>query len=76
VPDFIKRQLSSAIPVLVDTSDGDEFVLDESRAISRYPAAVSKEGAELVPNATDRKAVARFDQGLLLPRREDSFGIS
>ncbi|KIN03541.1 hypothetical protein OIDMADRAFT_158221 [Oidiodendron maius Zn] len=62
LPEFIKRQPFGAIPVLVDRSDGVEFVLYESRAISRYLAALSNGAPQLVPNATDLRAVARFEQ--------------
>jgi glutathione S-transferase len=62
IPEFLERQPFGAIPVLVETSNDTEFVLYESRAISRYLAALSKEGPELVPDPTDLQAVARFEQ--------------
>lgn len=62
MPGFTKRQPFGAIPVLLDMSDGSEFVLYESRAISRYLTMISENGPKLVPDSSDTRAIAKFEQ--------------
>jgi len=52
----------NAIPVLVDSSTEQTFVLYESRAIARYLAGLSDTGTSLLPDFSDHRLLASFEQ--------------
>jgi len=59
-PAWLENQPFGQIPYLKDESDG--FIVFESRAIAKYIAAKYGKEARLVPDPSDLKEVAMFDQ--------------
>lgn len=60
-PAFVAKQPFGQVPYI----DDDGFILYESRAIARYIAAkYSDQGTQLLPPASDLKAVALFEQAV------------
>ncbi|KAI0696180.1 glutathione transferase [Cytidiella melzeri] len=60
LPDYLEKQPFGQIPYIIDE---DGFQLFESRAICRYIAAKYRDqGTPLIPDASDLKATALFEQ--------------
>ncbi|KAL0574241.1 hypothetical protein V5O48_007712 [Marasmius crinis-equi] len=59
-PEYLEKQPFGEVPYIVD----DGFLLYESRAICRYLALkYADKDPKLIPDPTDLKATARFEQG-------------
>ena len=61
-PEYLKKQPFGQVPYIVED---DGFVLYESRAIGRYIATkYHGQGTPLIPEPSDAKATALFEQAL------------
>ncbi|KAI0092235.1 glutathione transferase [Irpex rosettiformis] len=73
-PEFLKNQPFGQVPYIVED---DGFVVYESRAIGRYIALKYRDqGTPLLPDPTDLKAVALFEQAASIEQANFDFYAS